>query len=165
MPAGVFLNRFAHFYLVRWIDMGLHRTCLGRNAGICRTGISIDPRRPCLACRGNSVDPADRSLRRPAAGSAGDYERQKRERMSVGHRTQPSRVTFTTETRTTGCHERCRGYRTIRGEGGWAWERVRRLDRGIERRRGARQARTAQSVLVRDLLGRGDIDPSWIGCG
>ncbi len=68
-------------------------------------------------------------------------------------------MTFTTETATLAVNELLQGLTDYRGEGGWAWERVRRLDRGIERKRGAIQSPHCPICAREDYWGRGDMDP------
>lgn len=156
----MFLNRFAHFYLIPVIDMGL--AIEPASAGMRDMSVRVTvltPGAPCLACRG-VVDPtiaAEETLRREAPE---EYERQKREAyVRGGQNPAPAVVTFTTETAALAVNELLQGLTDYRGEGGWAWERVRRLDRGIERRRGARQAPHCPICARQDYWGRGDVEP------
>lgn len=156
----MFLNRFAHFYLVPVIDMGLaiEPAAAGIRDMSARVTV-LTPGAPCLTCR-SVVDPATASeevLRREAPE---EYERQKREAYVRGTQNPaPAVVTFTTETAALAVNELLQGLTDYRGEGGWAWERVRRLDRGLERKRGAKQRAHCPICARQDYWGRGDMVP------
>ncbi len=156
----LFLNRFSHFYLIPVIDMGLaiEPASAGMRDMSARVTV-LTPGAPCLSCRG-VVDPkaaSEEALRREAPE---EYERQKREAyVRGGQNPAPAVVTFTTETATLAVNELLQGLTDYRGEGGWAWERVRRLDRGIERKRGAIQSPHCPICAREDYWGRGDMDP------
>lgn len=156
----MFLNRFSHFYLIPVIDMGLaiEPAPVGMRDMSARVTM-LTPGAPCLACRG-VVDPriaGEEALRREAPE---DYERQKREAYVRGAQNPaPAVVTFTTETAALAVNELLQGLTDYRGEGGWAWERVRRLDRGIERKRGATQAPHCPICVREGYWGRGDMEP------
>ncbi|SJZ78504.1 ThiF family adenylyltransferase [Consotaella salsifontis] len=156
----MFLNRFSHFYLIPVIDMGLAIEPASAAMRDMSARVTVlTPGAPCLACRG-VVDPriaGEEALRREAPE---DYERQKREAyVRGGQNPAPAVVTFTTETAALAVNELLQGLTDYRGEGGWAWERVRRLDRGIERKRGALQAPHCPICAREDYWGRGDMDP------
>jgi len=55
--------------------------------------------------------------------------------------------------------ELLQGITDFRGEGGWAWNRVRRLDRGIERKPGAVQRANCGICGDPSIVGRGDVEP------
>lgn len=156
----MFLNRFSHFYLIPVIDMGLAIEPASAGMRDMSTRVTVlTPGAPCLSCRG-VVDPkaaSEEALRREAPE---DYERQKREAyVRGGQNPAPAVVTFTTETAALAVNELLQGLTDYRGEGGWAWERVRRLDRGIERKRGAIQSPHCPICAREDYWGRGDMDP------
>lgn len=156
------LNRFASFYLIPVIDMGLviaprpeldgFRDCSGRVSVL-----SIGA--PCLLCRG-VVDPAvarEEDLRRRHPE---EYDRQKREAYVQGAgNPAPAVVTFTTETAVMAVNELLQGLTGFRGDEGWVWNRVRRFDLLEDRRPGA--ARTPDCPVCGDryFWGRGDVRP------
>ena len=156
----MFLNRCSHFYLIPVIDMGLAIEPASADMRDMSARVTVlTPGAPCLSCRG-VVDPkaaSEEALRRAAPE---EYERQKREAyVRGGQNPAPAVVTFTTETATLAVNELLQGLTDYRGEGGWAWERVRRLDRGIERKRGAIRSPHCPICAREDYWGRGDMDP------
>lgn len=157
----MFLNRFAYFYLIPGIDMGL--AIQPREAG----GFSemsgrvtvLAPGAPCLLCRG-IVDPVsardeDLKRRRPE-----EYERRKQEAyVRGGGNPAPAVVTFTTETATMAVNELLQGLTAYRGGDGWCWNRTRRFDQLKDRQPGA--DRDPECPICSDMgyWGRGDLDP------
>ena len=157
----LFLNRFAHFYLVPVIDLGLAiepRPGGGMKEMSARVTV-LTPGAPCLLCRGviDAQAAGEEALRRAAPE---EYERQKREAyVRGGGNPAPAVVTFTTEAAGMAVNELLQGLVDYRDAGGWSWQRVRRLDRGEERHQGARQRPDCQICVDRHYWGRGDIDP------
>lgn len=158
----LFLNRFAYFYLRPVIDLGLaieprgedgaHGTMIGR-VTVLRPGV------PCLLCRkvASPQEAAEEELRRAAPA---EYDRQKREAYVRGAGDPaPAVVTFTTETATMAVNEMLQGLTGFRGEGGWAAQRVRRFDLGIDRLQGAKQDPNCILCSDQTYWGRGDVIP------
>lgn len=91
----------------------------------------------CLACRGvvDGIVAAEEALKR---ADPAEHDRRKREAyVRGGGDPAPAVVTSTTQAASMAVDELLQGIADFRGEDGWAWNRVRRLDRGIERRPGA----------------------------
>ena len=158
----LFLNRFAYFYSRPVIDLGLaieprredgcHGSMIGR-VTILRPGT------PCLLCRGiaSPARAAEEELRR---ASPAEYERQKREAYVRGtDNPAPAVVTFTTETATMAINEMLQGMTGFRGDAGWAAQRVRRFDLGIDRLQGAKQNPACVICTGEAYWGRGDVKP------
>ena len=155
------LNRFAYFYLIPVIDMGL-AIDPGDGGGLRDlTGrvTVLTPGAPCLLCRG-IVDPTtarDEDLRRKRPE---EYERRKREAyVRGGGNPAPAVVTFTTATACMAVDELLQGLTGFRGPEGWAWQRSRRFDRMEDRRPGANQDPHCPICVDTGYWGRADIDP------
>jgi len=71
----------------------------------------------------------------------------------------PAVVTFTTETATMAVNEMLQGLTGFRGEGGWAAQRVRRFDLGMDRLQGAKQDPNCILCSDQTYWGRGDMIP------
>lgn len=133
------LNRFAYFYLVPVIDMGLAIALKGDGGLQELSGrvTVLTPGAPCLMCR-RIIDPTvarDEDLRRRQPE---EYERRKREAyVRGGGNPAPAVVTFTTTTACMAVDELIQGLTGFRGERGWTWQRTRRFDRMDDRRPGA----------------------------
>lgn len=56
-------------------------------------------------------------------------------------------------------NELLQGLVDYRGDGGWAWQRARRLDRGEERRQGAKQRSDCPICVDTHYWGRADVEP------
>jgi molybdopterin/thiamine biosynthesis adenylyltransferase len=155
------LNRFAYFYLVPVIDMGLAIDPKPEGGLRDLTGrvTVLTPSAPCLLCRG-IVDPArarDEDLRRKHPE---EYERRKREAyVRGGGNPAPAVVTFTTATACEAVNELLQGMTGFRGAEGWTWQRVRRFDRLEDRRPGAVQDPHCPICSESGYWGRGDLDP------
>lgn len=97
----VFLNRFAHFYLVPVIDMGLAMAVakppLTGMADLSGRVTVVFPPNPCLLCRG-AIDIEEARAEDLRRSNPTEYERQKREAyVRGGGNPNPAVVTFTTE--------------------------------------------------------------------
>lgn len=155
------LNRFAYFYLVPVIDMGLAidpAPCGGVRDLTGRVTV-LTPCAPCLLCR-RIVDPAiarDEDLRRKQPE---EHERRKREAyIRGGGDPAPAVVTFTTATACLAVDEMLQGLTGFRGGEGWAWQRVRRFDRLEDRRPGAVQDPHCPVCSDTGYWGRADLEP------
>lgn len=158
----LFLSRLAYFYLRPVIDLGLAISPRGEKdepASMVGRVTVLRPGTPCLLCR-KVADPqaaAEEELRRAAPV---EYERQKREAYVRGAgNPAPAVVTFTTETATMAVNELLQGLTGFRPGGGWAAQRIRRFDLGIDRLQGAKQ--DPHCILCGDegYWGRGDTTP------
>lgn len=156
------LNRFAYFYLIPVLDMGLAIDpapdgCSARDLSG-RVTVLV-PGAPCLLCRG-IVDPVaarDESLRRH---NPEEYERRKREAyVRGGGNPAPAVVTFTTATACLAVDELLQALARFRAEDGWAWQRARRFDLMQDRRPGATQDPMCPVCSNIEYWGRGDVDP------
>ena len=150
------LNRFAYFYLIPVVDMGLPIDPRARMEG-CRTLSGrvtvLVPGAPCLLCRG-IIDPIlarDEELRRQHPE---EYERRKREAYVRGAgNPAPAVVTFTTATACLAVDELLQALTCFRDPGGWVWHRVRRYDLLLDRRPGCEQNPHCSDLRPSGLLG------------
>ena len=155
------LNRFAYFYLIPVLDMGLAvdpRPGGGLQDLSGRVTVLV-PGAPCLLCRG-IVDPTlarDEELKRQHPE---EYERRKREAYVRGAgNPAPAVVTFTTATACLAVDELLQALTCFRDPGGWVWHRVRRFDLLLDRRPGAEQHPHCPICVDQGYWGRGDIEP------
>lgn len=159
----IFLNRFAHFYLIPVIDVGL--ALMPRTDGepglkemAARTTVLV-PGAPCLICRG-IADPIRAREEELQRRNPEEFERQKAEAYVIGARNPaPAVVTFTTEAATMAVNDLLQGLIDYRGDGRWSWSRYRRLDKAEERRPGAKQAEGCPICGDDDQWGRSDVIP------
>lgn len=155
------LDRYARFYGVPVIDVGLAiepRPEGGFAEMSARVTVLADGA-PCLACRGvvDGTAAAQEALKR---SDPAEYDRRKREAyVRGGGDPAPAVVTCTTQAAAMAVDEMLQGITDFRGEGGWAWNRVRRLDRGIERKPGAVQQTECGICGDPLIVGRGDVEP------
>ncbi|MDQ1902358.1 ThiF family adenylyltransferase [Paracoccus sp. WLY502] len=155
------LDRYARFYCVPVIDVGLAiepRPEGGFAEMSARVTVLVDGA-PCLVCRGvvDGRAAAEEALKR---ADPAEYDRRKREAyVRGGGDPAPAVVTCTTQAAAMAVDELLQGITDFRGEGGWAWNRVRRLDRGIERKPGAVQRAGCGICGDPMIVGRGDVEP------
>ncbi|ALJ13041.1 ThiF family adenylyltransferase [Sphingopyxis macrogoltabida] len=159
----MFLNRFAYYYLVPVVDMGLAIDVSDGDppeieAMDGRVSV-LGPENPCLVCSG-LVDPEIARAEALKRQNPDDYEKQKREAYVVGEgNPAPAVVTFTTEVACMAVNEllqRMVGFRKLEGS---AANRVRKFHLCEDRRPGYRP-RTGCRICDDDgLWGRGDADP------
>jgi len=158
----LFLNRFAHFYLVPVIDIGLAITPAVHGGGVqdlSGRATVIFPGAPCLLCRG-IVDPATAREEELKRSNPEEYELQKREAYVRGAgNPAPAVVTFTTATACMAIDELLQALVGFRGPDGWNWNRVRRFDLLKDRAPGALPGDHCPICQSQDYWGRGDIDP------
>lgn len=158
----MFLNRFAYFYLIPVIDVGLAITPAKHGGPVQdisgRTTVIV-PEAPCLLCHG-VVDPAmarEEDLRRKHPE---EHERQKREAYVRGSgNPAPAVVTFTTATACMAIDELIQSLVGFRQTEGWAWNRVRRFDLMKDRTPGAVQYDHCPICKNDEYWGRGDVEP------
>lgn len=157
----LFLNRFAYFYLVPLIDMGL-AIQLREGGGFAELSGRVTvlaPGAPCLLCRGivDMVAAREEDLRRH---NPEEHERQKREAyVRGGGNPAPAVVTFTTETAIMAVNELLQGLTGYRSGDGWIWNRTRRFDLLEDRRPGTIQDLDCPICSDTGYWGRGDLDP------
>ncbi len=155
------LNRFAYFYAVPVIDMGLAidprpeggmRDMSGRVSGVL-------PGAPCLLCRG-IVDPVQAREDELRRRNPQEYERRRREGYVRGSQAPaPAVITFTTETACMAVNELLQGLVDFRGTGGWVWQRRRRFDLCEDRRPGSKADPDCPICSATEMWGRGDVEP------
>lgn len=158
----MFLNRFAYFYLIPVVDVGLAITPSEHGGAVQdlsgRTTVIV-PEAPCLLCHG-VVDPGrarEEDLRRKHPE---EYERQKREAYVRGSgNPAPAVVTFTTATACMAIDELIQALVGFRQTNGWAWNRVRRFDLMKDRTPGALQYDHCPICRSDEYWGRADIEP------
>ncbi|UWQ74430.1 ThiF family adenylyltransferase [Leisingera sp. M658] len=156
----LFLNRFARFYGIPVIDVGL---AMQR-----RTGAAYDlfarvstlvPGHPCLLC-GGYLDPRrarEESMRRNDPDA---YDRLKEEAYVLGEGDpSPAVVTFTTEAATMAVNEWLAGVTGLAGEAGMLPTRIRRFHARDERRPFVEPRPDCPCCNQAATLGRGDVYP------
>ena len=154
------LNRFAYFYLVPVIDMGLAIRPAedGRIAELGGRTTVLAPTGQCLICRKvvNAETARDEALKR---ASPEEFERRKREAyVRGGGEPAPAVVTFTTATACMAVDELIQGLTDFRGSG-WRWHGVRRFDLLADRKPGAERDEHCPICSDTDYWGRGDMQP------
>ena len=155
------LDRYARFYGVPVIDVGLaiEPRAEGGFADMSARVTVLIHGAPCLACR-RVVDgrvAAEEALRR---ADPTEHDRRKREAyVRGGGDPSPAVVTATTQAAAMAVDELLQGITDFRGEDGWFWNRVRRLDRGTERRPGVTQRAGCSICGDPSIVGRGDVEP------
>tara|TARA_R110000787_G_scaffold284415_1_gene398097 strand:+ start:21622 stop:23034 length:1413 start_codon:yes stop_codon:yes gene_type:complete len=158
----MFLNRLAYFYLRPVIDLGLAispRSPEGDVASMIGRVTVLRPGTACLLCR-KVADPQTAAAEELRRAAPAEYERQKREAYVRGaENPAPAVVTFTTETATMAINEMMQGLTGFRGDSGWAAQRTRRFDIGVERLQGAKQDPNCILCVDEAYWGRGDIIP------
>jgi molybdopterin/thiamine biosynthesis adenylyltransferase/proteasome lid subunit RPN8/RPN11 len=159
----MFLNRFAYYYLVPVIDMGLAIDVSDTDPPEVETMDGrvtvLGPENPCLVCAG-LVDPEVARAEALKREHPDEYEKLKREAYVVGEgNPAPAVVTFTTEVACMAVNEliqRMVGFRAVEGS---AANRVRKFHL-CEDRRPRYMPRTGCRICDDDgLWGRGDVEP------
>lgn len=157
----MFLNRFAFFYLIPLIDLGLaiQPRALDGFSDLTGRVTVLAPGAPCLLCR-NIVDPQtarEEDLRR---SQPEEYARQKAEAYVRGAgNPAPAVVSFTTATACMAVNELIQGLTGFKGPDGWCWNRTYRFDLHEDHRPGA--LRNPDCIICErtEIWGRGDMDP------
>ncbi|MBA4758996.1 ThiF family adenylyltransferase [Sphingosinicella sp.] len=159
----MFLSRFAYYYLVPVMDMGLAIDVSDSDPPEIESMDGrvtvLGPENPCLVCAG-LVDPEIARAEALKREHPDEYEKLKREAYVLGEgNSAPAVVTFTTEVACMAVNEliqRMTGFRAVEGS---AANRVRKFHLCEDRRPGYRP-RTGCRICDDDgLWGRGDVDP------
>lgn len=157
----LFLNRFAYFYGIPVIDMGLRVAAARDDRPYEMAGrvTSVGPGVSCLLCRG-LVDPrraAEEALRRT---DPAEYERRKLEAyVTGGGDPAPAIVTFTTETACMAVNELLQGLTGFRGGLGMKEERRRRFDTVEDRSSTCSPRPECEMCAGPGVVGLGDVEP------
>jgi molybdopterin/thiamine biosynthesis adenylyltransferase len=156
----LFLNRFARFYGIPVIDVGLamqRRTDTAYNL-FARVSTLV-PGHPCLLC-GGYIDPRharEEAMKRDAPDA---YERLKEEAYVLGEGDpSPAVVTFTTEAAAMAVNEWLSGVTGLAGEAGMVPTRMRRFHARDERRPLVKPQPDCPCCNQAETLGRGDMQP------
>lgn len=155
------LNRFAHFYGIPLIDVGLRMRSAKSGVDYDMTGrvTTIRPGNPCLMCLGvvNVQRAAAEGLRR---NDPAEFERRKAEAyVDGGGDPAPAVVTFTTSIACVAVDELIQGLTGFRGDGGMTHNRIRRFDRVEDRSMTCRPVPTCPVCGTEANWGRGDVNP------
>ncbi|MBN8872635.1 MAG: ThiF family adenylyltransferase [Rhodospirillales bacterium] len=155
------LNRFAYFYGVPYIDVGLRVTPAEGALPYAITArlSAIAPGSTCLLCRG-TVDPRRASEEHLERTDPDGFRRLKAEAyVEGGGDPAPAVVTFTTEAATMAANELIQALTGYRGAEGMAWARFRRFETLEDKRVGIAARSGCQICDERALWGRGDVEP------
>ena len=159
----LFLNRFAYFYLVPVIDIGLtidppDGDSLELKSLEGRVSV-LQPYNACLLCR-SVIDPERARSEEMRRSNPDEYEQRKAESYVIGEgNPNPAVVTFTTELACMGVNEMVHRLQGFRGEHGSAANRVRKFNLGLDRQPGHTPNSTCRICANKDFWGRGDIEP------
>ena len=156
----LFLNRFARFYGIPVIDVGLAMQRRTDTAYDLFARVStLVPGHPCLLC-GGYVDPRrarEEAMRRDDPDA---YERLKEEAYVLGEGDpSPAVVTFTTEAAAMAVNEWLAGVTGLAGEAGMVPTRMRRFHARDERRPFVEPRPDCPCCSQAATLGRGDMQP------
>lgn len=156
----LFLNRFARFYGIPVIDVGLAMQRRTNKAYDLFARVStLVPGHPCLLC-GGYVDPRrarEEGMRRDDPGA---YERLKEEAYVLGEGDpSPAVVTFTTEAAAMAVNEWLAGVTGLAGEAGMVATRMRRFHARDERRPFVESQPDCPCCNQPATLGRADMQP------
>ncbi|MEQ9040228.1 MAG: ThiF family adenylyltransferase [Silicimonas sp.] len=156
----LFLNRFARFYGIPVIDVGLAMQRRTDKAYDLFARVStLVPGHPCLLC-GGYVDPRrarEEAIRRDDPDA---YERLKEEAYVLGEGDpSPAVVTFTTEAAAMAVNEWLAGVAGLAGEAGMVPTRMRRFHARDERRPLVEVRSGCPCCDAAQTLGRGDVQP------
>lgn len=156
----MFLNRFARFYGIPVIDVGL--AMQRRSDSVCDLFARVStlvPGHPCLLC-GGFVDPRrarEEALKRDDPDA---YERLKEEAYVLGEGDpSPAVVTFTTDAATMAANEWLAGITGFAGQPGMLPTRMRRFHARDERRPLIEPRADCPSCALPETLGRADMQP------
>ena len=159
----LFLNRFAYFYNVPLIDMGLaidvdHGEPPRVKAFDGRVTV-IQPGATCLLCREiiNPIRAREESLRRT---NPDEYERQKAEAYVFGEgNPSPAVVPFTTGLAAMAVEELIHRLQGFRGPNGSVEQRLRKFHLITDRRQSYQPSPDCPICSSQNYWGRGDVDP------
>lgn len=159
----MFLNRFAYYYLLPVIDMGLAIEITDTKPPEIRTlegrVTVLGPGNTCLVCAELVVPEIARAeaLRRQTPD---EYEKQKHEAYVLGEgNPAPAVVTFTTELACMAVNELLQRLQGFRGAEDSASNRLRKFHLCEDRRPGYRPRTGCRICDDESLWGRGDVDP------
>lgn len=159
----LFLNRFAYYYLVPVIDIGLAIEVDDADPPAIRAFDGrvtvLTPPDACLMCRGVAIPEiaAGEALRRT---DPDEYEQRKAEGYVAGEGDPaPAVVTFTTELACMGVNELIHRLQGYRGLDASAANRVRKFHLNEDRRPGHRPRHGCPVCANETILGQGDVDP------
>lgn len=157
----LFLNRFAYFYGIAVLDMGVRIIPASKNRTYEMAGrvTLVAPGAPCLLCRRliNPVTARDEALKR---SNPEEYERRKAEAYVLGGGDPaPVVVTFTTETACMAVNELLQGLTAFQGEKGMKAGRIRRFDISEDRANTCLPVSGCQLCASQENWGRADIIP------
>ncbi|MEL6244354.1 MAG: ThiF family adenylyltransferase [Pseudomonadota bacterium] len=156
----LFLNRFARFYGIPVIDVGLAMQRRTDTAYDLFARVStLVPGHPCLLC-GGYVDPRRAREEAIMRDDPDAYERLKEEAYVLGEGDpSPAVVTFTTEAAAMAVNEWLTGVTGLAGEAGMVPTRMRRFHARDERRPLVEPQPGCPCCNQAETLGRGDMQP------
>jgi molybdopterin/thiamine biosynthesis adenylyltransferase len=159
----ILLNRFAYYYLVPVIDMGLAievtKTEPPQIQALDGRVTVLFPNHPCLLCREivSGSNAHDEGLRR---SDPAEYERRKAEAYVFGEgNPDPAVVTFTTEVATMAINEMIHRLQGFRGPEGAKAQLTRFFHRMEDKRPGAVPSPTCPVCAMTGVWGLGDVEP------
>ena len=157
----LFLNRFAFFYGIPVIDMGLRvlPASEGQPYEMAGRVTVVAPGTTCLLCRGlvNPRTAAEEALRRT---DPAEYDRRKAEAyVEGGGDPAPAIVTFTTETACMAVNELLQAMTAFRGGGGMKAERRRRFETRADRANTAPPRPECEMCAGPGVWGLADVEP------
>ncbi|WP_420467191.1 ThiF family adenylyltransferase [Panacagrimonas sp.] len=157
----IFMNRFAHFYGVPVLDVGLRMMASqeGRGHDINGRVTALLPGNGCLLCAG-VVDPRRAAAETLARTDPDEYQRRKAEAYVIGSGDPaPSVVTFTTEMACVAANEMIAALTGFHGHAGMVPSRVRRFHARDDRELEIRRKDYCPICATARYWGRGDINP------
>ncbi len=159
----ILLNRFAYFYLVPVIDVGLAiSVSTGDRPEIQALDVRVTvllPGNTCLLCR-KVVSPEVARAEYLKRANPKEYQRQKKEAYVLGEgNPNPSVVTFTTEVATMAVNELLQRIQGFRGPNGANAQRTRMFHRQHDLRQGDKPDPDCPICARNTYWARGDLDP------
>lgn len=157
----LFLNRFAYFYGIPVIDMGVRIAPATKDHPyeMANRVTTVIPEHACLLCRGlvNPLKARDEALKRT---DPDEYDRRKAEAyVTGGGDPAPAVVTFTTETACMAVNELLQGLTAFRGIGGMKSERQRRFETATERSNTCLPRSECELCAQENYWGKADVTP------
>ena len=163
----LYLNRFAYYYLVPLIDLGLAIRVKDTELPTVRPEIEtldgrvtvVAPGHTCLLCRG-IIDTDAAWAEALKRSDPSEYERRKDEAYVQGEGDpNPSVITFTTEVATMAVNEMLQRLQGFRGAEGATAQRTRFFHRMQDIRPGDRPKEGCPFCYTSDRWGKGDVEP------
>jgi molybdopterin/thiamine biosynthesis adenylyltransferase len=159
----ILLNRFAYYYAIPVIDMGLaidvSQEEIPKIKALDGRVTVLSPHNICLLCRGviNPDIAYAESLKRE---NPTEYQRQKQEAYVLGEgNPNPAVVTFTTSVATMAVNEMLHRLQGFRGDDGAIVNRVRKFHLMEDRRQGAKSETSCPICSSSHCWGKGDVEP------